>query len=102
MTTWNDLEWFRSSADYLEAHLPEVTCPPKNQIYRALDLTPWDKVKVVILGQDPYPTPGYANGLAFSVNPSVRLLPHSLRNIFKEYRSDLHLPMPAIVTGKQP
>jgi uracil-DNA glycosylase len=96
MTTWNDLDWWESeTAEELSNRFSdEVTCPPKNQIYRALDLTPLDQVKVVILGQDPYPTPGYANGLAFSVNPSVRLLPHSLRNIFKEYRSDLHLPIP--------
>ena len=48
-----------------------------------------DSVRVVILGQDPYPTPGHANGLAFSVQPDVRPLPRSLGNIYKELHSDL-------------
>lgn len=80
--------------------LPEVfqdinsVVPSHTQWFRAFKLTPFDKVKVVIIGQDPYPTPGHANGLAFSVNPSVNTLPPSLRNIFQEYRSDLGFPQP--------
>jgi uracil-DNA glycosylase len=62
---------------------------PDEPIYRAYHLTPPDKVKVVILGQDPYPTKGHANGLAFSVHPHVKPLPPSLRNIFREYQDDL-------------
>ncbi|MEY4507664.1 MAG: hypothetical protein RL297_2242 [Pseudomonadota bacterium] len=61
---------------------------------RALALTPLSKVKVVILGQDPYHGPGQAEGLAFSVAPGVRP-PPSLRNIFKELERDLHCPVPA-------
>lgn len=57
--------------------------PSKENIFRAFELTPLERVKVVILGQDPYPTPGNANGLAFSVNKGQKL-PMSLRNIFKE------------------
>ena len=68
--------------------LPE----PKN-VFRALALTPPEKARVVILGQDPYPTPGDAMGLAFSVAPGVRL-PPSLQNIFKEMQRDLGVPFP--------
>ncbi|KUI42634.1 uracil-DNA glycosylase [Mycobacterium sp. IS-1590] len=56
---------------------------------------PMDRVRVLIVGQDPYPTPGHAVGLSFSVAPEVRPLPRSLENIFKEYRSDLGYPAPA-------
>jgi uracil-DNA glycosylase len=62
--------------------------------FRALDLTPLDKVKVVILGQDPYHGPGQAHGLCFSVPSGVRP-PPSLVNIYKELESDLGLPRPA-------
>lgn len=67
--------------------------PPKDQIYRALDLIPFEDVKVVILGQDPYHGQGQANGLAFSVNPDIQL-PPSLRNIYTELSSDLGLKCP--------
>jgi uracil-DNA glycosylase len=62
--------------------------PPPAQIFAALDATPFDRVKVVILGQDPYHGPGQAHGLCFSVQPAVRP-PPSLVNIFKEIHSDL-------------
>lgn len=68
-------------------------CPPQDQIFRALTLTPPDKVKVCIVGQDPYHTPGAANGLAFSTAPGKSLQP-SLINIFKELESDLQIPKP--------
>jgi uracil-DNA glycosylase len=55
---------------------------------------PFDEVKVLIMGQDPYPTPGHAVGLSFSVAPEVRPLPGSLVNIFQEYQQDLGLPAP--------
>lgn len=67
--------------------------PPIEQIYRALELCPTKNVKVVILGQDPYHTPGAANGLAFSVNKGVRI-PPSLQNIYKELSNDMSIPMP--------
>ena len=62
--------------------------PDKNNIFRALNLTPFDDVKVVILGQDPYHGENEANGLAFSINDGVRITP-SLSNIFKELKDDL-------------
>ena len=62
--------------------------PAENNIFRALNLTPFKNVKVVILGQDPYHGENEANGLAFSINDGVRITP-SLRNIFKELKDDL-------------
>ena len=70
-----------------------MVCPPQDQIFRALQLTPPDSVKVCIIGQDPYHTPGAANGLAFSINPGRYIQP-SLQNIFKELQSDLGYPIP--------
>ena len=67
--------------------------PPSKQIFNALDSTPMDKVKVVILGQDPYHGPGQAHGLCFSVVRGVPA-PPSLMNIFKEIEADLGLPIP--------
>ena len=67
--------------------------PAGNDVLRAFTY-PFDGVKVIIVGQDPYPTPGHAMGLSFSTAPGVRPLPRSLVNIFKEYSSDLGLPMP--------
>ena len=66
--------------------------PPGSQIFRAFDLTPVDKVKVVILGQDPYHGAGQAHGLSFSVPAGVPA-PPSLKNIFKEIESDLGIRM---------
>lgn len=67
--------------------------PPRGVRLAALDLTPLDAVKVVILGQDPYHGPGQAHGLSFSVQPGVRV-PPSLVNIYKELHADLGLPIP--------
>ena len=66
--------------------------PPGSQIFRAFDLTPVDKVKVVILGQDPYHGPGQAHGLSFSVPEGVPA-PPSLKNIFKEIETDMGVRM---------
>ncbi len=71
----------------------KAICPKASEWFRALDLTPLDKVRVVILGQDPYHGPGQAHGLCFSVRPGVRP-PPSLVNIYKELESDLGLPRP--------
>lgn len=68
--------------------------PPHAQWFRALDMLAPDAVRVVILGQDPYPTPGNANGLAFSVTPGTEP-PRSLKNIFQELENDLGVPRPA-------
>jgi len=80
---------------FLDAELAagKTLFPPQNAWFRALELTPFDKVRVVILGQDPYHGPGQAHGLSFSVPPGVRPLP-SLLNIYKELEGDLGLPRP--------
>jgi len=65
--------------------------PPQPKWFNALNSTPFEKVKVVILGQDPYPTPGHAHGLCFSVLPEVSSLPKSLININKELLTDLNI-----------
>ncbi len=65
--------------------------PPQELWFNALNSTPLDKVKVVILGQDPYPTPGHAHGLCFSVMPDVKPIPKSLANIYKELKEDLNI-----------
>jgi len=93
---WNDLlsglakTKMRELAEHAqqERDKGKVICPPQEDIFRALALTPPDKVKVCIIGQDPYHTPGTANGLAFSVAPH-NTIPPSLRNIFKELQSDV-------------
>lgn len=72
----------------------KVLFPMSSEFFRAFDLTPFDKVRVVILGQDPYHGPRQAHGLCFSVQPGVPL-PPSLINIFKELERDLGVPMPS-------
>lgn len=69
----------------------KVLYPKGSEYFHALDLTPFDQVKVVILGQDPYHGPGQAHGLSFSVRPGVRI-PPSLLNMYKELHSDLNIP----------
>lgn len=68
---------------------PRDILPSASQRFAALELTQPANTRVVILGQDPYPTPGHAHGLAFSVAPDLRPLPRSLSNIFKELSDDL-------------
>ena len=67
--------------------------PPGKLIFNAFNLCPFDKAKVVIIGQDPYHGPGQAHGLCFSVNDGVAF-PPSLKNIFKEIQDDLGIPVP--------
>ena len=67
--------------------------PPSDEIFTAFNLTPLSKVKVVILGQDPYHEPGQAHGLSFSVKPGVEI-PPSLVNIYKELHEDLGCYIP--------
>ena len=84
--------YFRGLVDFLktEKAAGKVVYPPGGRIFKAFDLTPFDKTRVVILGQDPYHGAGQANGLCFSVSKGVPP-PPSLQNIFKEIRSDLGL-----------
>lgn len=76
----------------LQEYTEKTIYPPEHLIFRAFDACPFDQVKVVLLGQDPYHGPGQANGLCFSVNSGVRP-PPSLNNIFKEIESDLLHPI---------
>ena len=69
--------------------------PKKSELFQALNLCPLDNVRVVILGQDPYPTKGFAHGLCFSVEETVFPFPKSLNNIFKELESDTGKPIHA-------
>ncbi len=89
-----DKPYFERLVAYLhgEKASGQVVYPPGGQIFRAFELTPVDKVKVVILGQDPYHGPGQAMGLSFSVPDGVPA-PPSLKNIFKEIEDDLGIRM---------
>ena len=89
-----DKPYFKALTDFVRdeyAHGPVY--PPGKLIFNAFDLCPFNKVKVVIIGQDPYHEPGQAHGLCFSVNDGVPF-PPSLRNIFKEISDDLGKPVP--------
>ncbi len=77
----------------IEEKRRHIVFPPSPLIFNAFNLTPFDNVKVVILGQDPYHNDGQAHGLAFSV-PDVIQKPPSLQNIFKELNQDLNIPIP--------
>jgi len=88
-------EYWRKLELFVAAERAEHTIfPPREEIFNALRLTPYDRVKVLLLGQDPYHDNGQAHGLCFSVKPGVPP-PRSLNNIFKEMASDLGLPRPA-------
>ncbi len=89
-----DKPYFVDLVNFVRKEYGSTTCyPPARQIFNAFDLCPFDKVKVVIIGQDPYHEPGQAHGLSFSVNDGVPF-PPSLVNIFKEIHDDLGKPMP--------
>jgi uracil-DNA glycosylase len=68
--------------------------PARENLFRAFEVCPYEQVKVVILGQDPYPTKGHAHGLCFSVEEDVKPFPKSLLNIFKEIETDLKQSIP--------
>lgn len=100
---WKSLLAEETKASYygqLDSFLDEETAqgkmvlPKRDEIFNALSMTPYEKVKVLLLGQDPYPNPSYAHGLCFSVRPEVRSLPQSLRNIYKELHADVGFRMP--------
>jgi uracil-DNA glycosylase len=94
--TWTEIlapikntEYFTTLWEKVKEEYQTTKCfPPKDQIFRAIELTPFDKVKVVIIGQDPYHNDNQANGLCFSVSDKVKA-PPSLKNIFKELEDDL-------------
>lgn len=86
-------EYFKSLTEFVKNEYKSgIVYPAPKNIFRAFDLCPFDKVKVVILGQDPYHGAGQANGLCFAVGEEVTV-PPSLQNIFKEIESDLGKPI---------
>lgn len=89
-------EYFTELTNFVKKEYKDgVVYPAPKNIFRAFDLCPFEKVKVVILGQDPYHGTGQANGLAFAVNEEVSL-PPSLQNIYKELSSDCGVPFEAL------
>jgi uracil-DNA glycosylase len=89
---WRDLPFFDDTLPRIATMLEQETrviLPPRPQVFAPLEQTQPDDVRVVILGQDPYPTPGHAHGLAFSAAANTTPLPRSLANIFKEMRADI-------------
>lgn len=89
-----DKPYFELLTDYVRHEYQTCTCyPPAGLIFNAFDTCPFDRVRVVILGQDPYHEPRQAHGLCFSVNDGVDI-PPSLQNIYKEIHRDLGLPFP--------
>ncbi|MEM9472153.1 MAG: uracil-DNA glycosylase [Pseudomonadota bacterium] len=100
-TGWADLDFFTSGAGSETAARVDARAaagahvlPPARDVFNALQLTQPDQVRAVILGQDPYPTPGDAHGLAFSVADPDQRVPASLRTIFKSLKCDLGIAPP--------
>jgi uracil-DNA glycosylase len=93
---WQEaLSELRGQIDLIDSKLQTSDVAPEYEnVMRALSVS-IESISVVIIGQDPYPTPGHAHGLAFSVSRDVTPLPASLRNIFKELESDVGIPMSA-------
>ena len=89
-----DKPYFERLTQIVRQEYTTTPCfPPGREIFNAFNLCPFEQVKVVIIGQDPYHEPGQAEGLCFSVKPGV-MMPPSLINIFKEIEADLGQPMP--------
>ncbi|MBO5952074.1 MAG: uracil-DNA glycosylase, partial [Bacteroidaceae bacterium] len=89
-----DKPYVKELTDFVRSEYAATTIyPPASLIFNAFNLCPFDKVKVVIIGQDPYHGPGQAHGLCFSMNDGIQF-PPSLQNIFKEIKSDLDIPIP--------
>ena len=101
MTTWNEIlseemkkDYYQELLAFVQKRREEVSVfPEEKNVFRALELTPFESVKVVILGQDPYHGFGQAHGLSFSVQKGIPL-PPSLRNIYKELQEDLGGELP--------
>ena len=90
-----DKPYFEALTSFVREEYGKGRCyPPGKLIFNAFNLCPFDQVKVVLIGQDPYHEPGQAMGLCFSVNQGV-LFPPSLQNIFKEIADDIGTPIPA-------
>lgn len=86
--------YFKDLLHFVKSEYASNLCfPPENQIFSAFNHTPFEEVKVVIIGQDPYHGPGQAHGLCFSVGENVAV-PPSLKNIFEEIKTDIGTPIP--------
>lgn len=99
--TWEDLSfWSSKEWQTIEERLDDLDRqgkgynPSRENIFAALDATPYETVRVAIIGQDPYPDKRFCTGVAFSIPPAETSFPPTLINIFKEYCEDLHLPFP--------
>lgn len=101
MNSWKEFLERESKEDYFiklmekvnDAYANEKVYPPKDEMFSCFDLCPYNDVKVVIIGQDPYHGAGQAHGLSFSVKPGVKV-PPSLKNIYKELKTDLDIDPP--------
>lgn len=101
MKTWKELPfWNTGEWQGAEERLRDLTkakkvyCPGRKNLFASLSATPLEDVRVVFVGQDPYPDPKYATGLAFSIPPEEKKYPPTLQAIFHEYETDLHLEAP--------
>ncbi len=102
MNSWKEFLERESKEEYFiklmqkveEASRTETIYPPKEEMFSCFDLCPYEDVKVVIIGQDPYHGPGQAHGLSFSVKPGIKV-PPSLKNIYKELKTDLGIDAPS-------
>lgn len=93
---WDKLSWWGSDAQQIiHQRYTAAFNPSFDKLYAALESVAFEDVKCMFVGQDPYPNPMYATGLAFSVPSIVKVIPFSLRNIFNEYTFDLHYPFPS-------
>lgn len=89
-----DKPYFKELTEFVESERARgPVYPPREEVFAALDATPFDEVKVLILGQDPYHGEGQGHGLCFSVRPGVRI-PPSLRTVYREMRDELGHPVP--------
>ncbi len=89
-----DKPYFHELTEFVEKERAQhKVFPPREEVFAALEATPFDRVKVLVLGQDPYHGEGQAHGMCFSVRPGVKV-PPSLRNIYKEMNDELGLPVP--------
>jgi uracil-DNA glycosylase len=98
---WKNLDfWKVGEWDVIQEHLDDlkkagkIVCPARKNLFRALELVPYSKCKVMWIGQDPYPDPKYATGVAFSIPKEEESRPPTLKAILKEYEDDLHYGTP--------
>lgn len=98
---WDDMKFFQCGEwQVIQENLEDLEKakikynPERELLFNALDLVPFEKVRVAIIAQDPYPESKFATGVAFSIPKNCREVPPTLENLFKEYCSDLHLPTP--------